>query len=491
MDERILAALRIRIRHLRRDLDWLLWAAGASTDDAKSFLGAWYLAYVAAVGVAWSVSSWAALEHAAAELLGSLPAAFALAPLGLAMGAWCAAAFVCALQALRRSPFRLLAADISWLSGSGPALVAMAASDVVLRCAGACALGVLAGLLATSGMASGLRIWAAALSALAGLCTVLLPCVIAEARLVREKTDAFPAGALLLAIAAACAMAASAALLRVPGVSETVLFALALSLAASFAILERNVCMPALACEALSDTEPLTMRWLRLTNLGLHRELARSARLRRRGALIELPLGGCGWKALVSRAALVHLRRFECLVDILLFAGVYVPLLGALCSGVLGRGLLLPGAALLLWNYHTARELVRVFNADEDNRLIRPFLPFGTLRLLVADSLPALLLAILASCLACVVALGHRGLAPQTCAICVLLDIATVICGGISRIVLPGLYRRVSFELAFLAVVVVTCLVSLTGEWLAVAAVLAAFVLIGGAMVFLGRDAPL
>lgn len=491
MDGRVMAALRIRARHLRRDLDWLLWVVGTSTDDARSFLGAWYLAYVVAVGVAWAVLSWAALEHFAAGLLASLPAALALMPLGLALGAWCAAALVRALQALRRSPFRLLAPDISWLSGSRSALAAMMVSDVVSRCAGACALGVLAGLLATSGMVSELRIWAAALSALAGFCTVLLPCVIAEARLVREKADAFPAGALLLAVVAACAMAASAVLLRVPAVPGTVLVALALSLVASFVILGRNVCMPALACEAVLGAEPSTMLWLRLTNRALHRELARSSRLERRGRLFKLPLGGYGWKVLVSRATLVHLRRFEGMADILLFAGVYVPLLGALCLGALDRVLLVPGAALLLGNYHSARELVRVFDADEDNRLIRPLLPFGTLRLLVADSLPALLLSMLVSCLMCVAVLGRGGLAPQACAICALIDVAAVVCGGISRVVLPGVYRRMSFELMLFAVVAATCLVSLTGEWLAVAATLASFVLVGGAVIFLGCDTPL
>lgn len=491
MDGRVMVALRIRARHLRRDLDWLLWMAGTSTDDAKSFLGAWYLAYILAVGVAWSVFSWAALEHFAAGLLASLPAALTLMPLGLALGAWCAAALVRVLQALRRSPFRLLAADVLWLSGSRPALAAMMVSDVVLRCAGASVLGALAGLLATSGMVSGLRIRAAALSALAGLCTALLPCVVAEARLVRGKADAFPTGALLLAVAAVCAMAAAAALLRVPAVSEAVLLSLALSLAASFAILGRNVCMPALACEAVLGTEPSVTRWLRLTNRTLHRELARSSRLERRGILFKLLLGGCGWKALVSRAAIVHLRRLEGLADILLFAGVYVPLLGALCLGVLDRGLLVPGAALLLRNHHSARELVRVFNADEDNRLIRPFLPFGTLGLLVADSLPALLLSMSVSCLMCVAVLGRGGLALQACAICALIDTATVVCGGISRVVLPGVYRRMSFELTLFAVVAATCLASLAGEWLAVAAVLAAFVLIGGAAIFFGRDTPL
>ncbi len=488
MDGRVMAALRIRGRHLRQDLDWLLWVTGTSIDDSKNFLGAWYLAYVLAVGVAWLLFSWAALERFAAGLLAFLPAELAHIPLGFVMGAWCAAALARALQALRRSPFRLLSADISWLSGSRPALVAMTASDVVLRCAVACVLGVLAGLLATSGMAAAMRVRAAALSALAGLCTTLLPCVVAEARLVRERTDAFPAGALLLAVAAVCAMAASAALLRVPAVPELVLLALALSLAASYTILERNVCMPSLACEAVLDARSSTMRWLRLTNRELYRELDRNARLERRGRLLKLPLGCCGWRTLVSRAVLVHLRRPESLADILLFAGVYVPLLGALCLGVLGKEMLAPGAAMLLMNYHSARELVRVFNADEDNRLIRPLLPFGTLRLLAADSLPALLLSILTSCFVSVTVLGHWCLAPQACAICVLIDVAAVVCGGISRVVLPGVYRRMSFELSLFAVVAATCLVSLTGAWLAVAATLAAFVLVGGAAIFLGRD---
>ena len=264
------------------------------------------------------------------------------------------------------------------------------------------------------------------------------------------------------------------------------LLLLACLLIVTLALLGRRVCMPALACEAVLGTESDASRWLRLTNRDRYRELTRDARLARRRWLPTLPLGHRGWRTLASRAALVHLRRFEGLGDILLYAGVSVPLLCALCLGTLDGQLMVPCAAAVTLNYRAARELVRVFCADEDNRLVRPLLPFGSLQLLVADSLPALSLAILMSCLVCAVTLGSQGL--QACVIAALLDVATVVCGGLSRVMLPVVYRRVSFELAFLVMVVVACLVSLTGAWTFVAAVLAALVLAGGVAIALGRD---
>lgn len=486
MDGRVEAALRVRARHLRHDLDWLLWVAGTSLDDSKSLLGAGYLAYLLALGVVWALFSWAALERFLAGVLTQMPVSLARAPLEVVLAAWCVTALAYALRALRRSPFRLLAADVSWLSGSRPAIATMVVSDVALRCLGACMVGALVGLLATSGMGALMRIGAAASSALAGLCTTLLPCVVAEARLARGRRGVPTAVAPASTIGAVCVMGIAAVL---PGglvMAAVPLLLLAGLLIVTLVLLGRRVCMPALVCEAALDTESAASRWMRLTNRDRYRELTRDARLARRSWLPTLPLGRRGWRTLASRATLVHLRRFEGLGDILLYAGVYVPLLCALCLGVLGGQLLVPCAAAVALNHRAARELVRVFCADEDNRLMRPLLPVGALRLLVADSLPAVALAMLASCLVCVVTLGPQGL--QACAIAVLLDVATVVCGGLSRVTLPVVYRRVSFELAFLAMVAVACLVSLTGRWLLVAAALAALVLVGGAALVLGRD---
>lgn len=485
MDGRVEAALRMRARHVRRDLDWLLWVAGTSVDDSKGLMGAGYLAYVLAIGALWALFSWAALERFLAGVLTQLPASFALASLRAMLVAWWVAALVCVLRALRRSPFRLLAADVSWLLGSVPAIGAMVFSDVALRCMGSSVVGALLGLLVMSGRGPVVRAWAATLSALAGLCMTLLPCVVAEARVARGRIPR--AVAPVAAIVALCVMGLAATLPRGLAPAAMLLLLLAVLLGAALALLWRRACVPALACEAALGTESAASRWMRLTNRDRYRELARDARLARRSWLPALPLGRRGWRTLASRAALVHLRRFEGLGDILLYAGVYVPLLCALCLGMLGGQLLVPCAAAVALNHRAARELVRVFCADEDNRLMRPLLPLRPLRLLVADSLPALALAMLVSCLVCIVTLGSQGL--QACVIVVLLDAATVVCGGLSRVALPVVYRRVSFELAFLAMVVVACLVSLAGEWTFVVAALAAFVLAGGAAIAFGSDA--
>lgn len=487
MDGRVEASLRVRARHVRRDLDWLLWVAGTSVDDSRSLMGVGYLAYMLVLGVIWALFSWAALEHFLARLLASMPASFAHAPLEAVLVTWCMTTLVRVLRAFRRPPFRLLAADVSWLLGSGPAIGAMVFSDVALRCMGSCILAALVGLLATSSEEGAMRAWAAVLSALAGLCATVLPYVVAEARLARGRVPYVVASA--LAIVALLAMGIAATLPWGFAMTAMSLLLLAGLLTVALAFLWGRVRIPALACETAYGMEPAVGRWMRLTNCDRYRELVRDARLAQRGRLIALPLGRRGWRTLVSRAVLVHLRRFEGLGDILLYAGVLVPLLCALCLGTLGIQLLVPCAAAVVLNYRSARELVRVFCMDEDNRLIRPLLPLGTLRLLVTDSLPTLSLAILASCLVCIVALGRWDIVPHACAIAVLLDVATVVCGGLSRVTFPMVYRRASFELAFLAMVAVACLVSLTGSWLLVVIALATFALAGGMIIALGHDA--
>lgn len=156
------------------------------------------------------------------------------------------------------------------------------------------------------------------------------------------------------------------------GLPMALLAVLACLLAGALVLLKRRICVPALACDAMPDAGAgLISGWLmHLTNRGLYHELERSSRLARRKWLLSLPLRGHGWQTLVSRAILVHLRRFEGLGDILLFAGVYVPLLCSLCLGVLGLQLLVPCAAAVVLNYRAAAEFVRVFRADEDNRLV-------------------------------------------------------------------------------------------------------------------------
>ena len=156
------------------------------------------------------------------------------------------------------------------------------------------------------------------------------------------------------------------------GLPMALLAVLACLLAGALVLLKRRICVPALACDAMPDAGAgLISGWLmHLTNRGLYHELERSSRLARRKWLLPLPLCGHGWQTLVSRAILVHLRRFEGLGDILLFAGVYVPLLCSLCLGVLGLQLLVPCVAAVVLNYRAAAEFVRVFRADEDNRLV-------------------------------------------------------------------------------------------------------------------------
>lgn len=484
MDGRTRAVLHVRARHLKRDLDWLLWVTGTSMEESRTLMGAWYLLYALVVLIVWAVLSWAALENACAEVMHPLPPSLRLMPLALLLGMWCAVALARGIRALWKPPFRLLPADVAWLSGSGSALMAMALSDVVLRCVGVGALGILAGLLATAGMGPDLRFGAAVASALAGACAVLLPCCVAEARLASRGYRA----SLAIALVGSCALAPSVLFAATPTVAALPPLVVACLLCTLSALLGREACVPLLVCESMLEMDPATMRWISLTNRALFRELTRNRRLARRGPLVRPPLWGRGWTALVSRAVIVHLRRFEGLGDILVFGGICVPLLCMVCLVPGLTSLLVPCAAGVVMSYQSAHVLVRVFCEDEDNSLVRPLLPMGPLLLLVADSLPALLLSVGASCLACSLSFAPLGIAPQACALCVLLDVATMLCGGLSRVVVPLVWRHVSFEIAFFIVIAVTCLVSLMGSWLALLAALALLDFVGVAAVYFGSD---
>lgn len=490
MDRCTRAVLHVRVRHLKRDLDWFLWITGTSVDESQTLMGAWYLLYVLAVLVVWAFLSWAALENTCAAIIGSLPTHFRYAPFALVLTMWLFVALVRAIQALWRSPFRLAPADVAWLSGSGHALVVMALSDVVLRCVGIGILGLMGGLLATTGMGSDLRLYAAFTSALVGICTLMLPCCVAEVRFVcRRRVPSLGValiGACSLVTTVLCAAFPPAAFPPAALVSS---LAIVCFLCVLFLLLERRVCVPLLVCESTLDVDPMTSFRMSLTNRALFQELARNKRLARRGPLILPPLVGRGWLSLISRAAIVLLRRFEGLGDIVFFGGICVPMLCATCLVPDFMGVLVPCAAGVVMSYRSAHTLVRVFCEDEDNRFMRSMLPVDPLRLLVADSLPALILAGGLSCLACSLVFAPLGLVVPACVICVLLDAATMFCGGLSRVVLPSISRRVSFEVAFFVVVVVTCLVSCVRSWMALVVVLSCLDALACATVYFGSDA--
>ena len=111
------------------------------------------------------------------------------------------------------------------------------------------------------------------------------------------------------------------------GLPMALLAVLACLLAGALVLLERRICVPALVCDAMPDAGAgLISGWLmHLMNRGLYHELERSSRLARRKWLLSLPLCGHGWQTLVSRAILVHLRRFEGLGDILLLPASTCP----------------------------------------------------------------------------------------------------------------------------------------------------------------------
>ena len=139
------------------------------------------------------------------------------------------------------------------------------------------------------------------------------------------------------------------------------------------------------------------LRFLALAHGGAYKEACRRRRLGRRRQARGTWRFCHGPGAYVSHALASLARQPSGLLGILSWGALVVP------SGALLVGLRPDVGVLLIWYLLAANglreplELTRTFREDCATRLVRPMLPAGTLRLLALDSLPALVVAALAS----------------------------------------------------------------------------------------------
>ncbi|PWM13687.1 MAG: hypothetical protein DBX97_24465 [Collinsella tanakaei] len=120
-----------------------------------------------------------------------------------------------------------------------------------------------------------------------------------------------------------------------------------------------------------------------------YRKLLRIRRLeaRRFRSVINI---GSGMLAPVSRAFISHVRQPMPLLSAALFWGVVIiPWYAVLATTAHHFMMNLVWLVLAIQGMESAREVTRVFTEDCRNRIIRDALPFGRIRLLLADSVLA------------------------------------------------------------------------------------------------------
>ena len=182
------------------------------------------------------------------------------------------------------------------------------------------------------------------------------------------------------------------------------------------------------------------------------RDYRRRRKLAARRLRFRLPRGE-GPAALVARAALAQVRRYDGLPSLLAQGAVVVPFGVLAIGGVGGPVLFLFWLQALLMMPQGAREATRAFRDDMRNRLVRDRLPFGTLSLLVFDSLPAFVLTTVLACAACALA-APPGMPPLAAVgLAVLVNACTLAACGLDAVRLFAHGPRLCYEYGALALV--------------------------------------
>ena len=394
--------LWLRVRHARTALVRLVHAGGTDLVEDRGLGERAYQLYLAAIAAVWAALMWAALLDATAAAFAAAGPALSATALTLGLMAPVTVFAWAAVRALRTSPVKLARADIPFVAAGPLGMRAIAGTGCAVSMLGAAAAAALAGYVLGVGLGSGLGAFAPPLA-----------CALA--------------GALLVAAAAGGAWALGAARLACPRGA-------------------RRRGTVALALAAVADYRR-------------RRKLA--ARLAR-GVRFRLPLAS-GAGALVSRAALSHLRQYGGLPSLLAF-GASAALLGVLAlAGVGGPVTFLFWLAALVMFPQGVREATRAFRDDLRVRLVRDRLPFGTLSLLVLDSLPGFAAASAVSCAVVALALPAGFPLAAGLALAVLVNAAAVLCCGLDAVSLfPG-GPRPFYEAGALVLVAATGALSLAG----------------------------
>lgn len=446
--------LWLRVRHARTALVRLVHAGGTDLVEDRGLGERAYQLYLAAIAVVWAALMWAALLDATAAAFAAAGPALSATALTLGLLAPVTVFAWAAVRALHTSPVKLARADIPFVAAGPLGMRAIAGTGCAASMLGAAAAAALAGYVLGVGLGSGLGAFAPPLAcALVG--ALLVAAAAGGAWLLGAARLACPRGArrrgtVALALAAVACAAGIAACAAEGGL----LVLLAPRIDRASVIVENALYADLQPFGPLSPLDPQVVADYRR-----RRKLA--ARLAR-GVRFRLPLAS-GAGALVSRAALSHLRQYGGLPSLLAFGASAAPLGVLALAGVGGPVTFLFWLAALVMFPQGVREATRAFRDDLRVRLVRDRLPFGTLSLLVLDSLPGFAAASAVSCAVVALALPAGFPLAAGLALAVLVNAAAVLCCGLDAVSLfPG-GPRPSYEAGALVLVAATGALSLAG----------------------------
>lgn len=438
--------LWLRVRHARTALVRLVHAGGTDLVEDRGLGERAYQLYLAAIAAVWAALMWAALLDATAAAFAAAGPALSATALTLGLMAPVTVFAWAAVRALRTSPVKLARADIPFVAAGPLGMRAIAGTGCAVSMLGAAAAaagGAWALGAARLACPRGARRRGTVALALAAAAAALGAAVLA----LGVPPAAFAPGGPGAAVACAAGIAACAA-------EGGLLVLLAPRIDRASVIVENALYADLQPFGPLSPLDPQVVADYRR-----RRKLA--ARLAR-GVRFRLPLAS-GAGALVSRAALSHLRQYGGLPSLLAF-GASAALLGVLAlAGVGGPVTFLFWLAALVMFPQGVREATRAFRDDLRVRLVRDRLPFGTLSLLVLDSLPGFAAASAVSCAVVALALPAGFPLAAGLALAVLVNAAAVLCCGLDAVSLfPG-GPRPFYEAGALVLVAATGALSLAG----------------------------
>lgn len=495
--------LWLRVRHLRTRTNRFLNVAGTDLDESTSLTDRMYLLYIAVIIVVWAFLSWNALMGFTARgltLLSPDTAGLLLATLPLVPAVIC---LVPSIRALLTSPYKMTEQDIAYLGSDRECVRTAIFLDAARGALGYGVVGALVGILVVGGLnPTESAVPIIATCALAMMAGRLLPWVIGLSRVsptIRPKALALSVSCLLLAMAIGSAfiplavvvaspkdeLMAAACRLEMPAAT-----ALGCGIAAEWAaivLIAPLTSIVSMIDESEVYAETMAIRSIALVSPRTYTQIIRRRKNERRGPLTSLRIG-MGRGALLSHTTLSAIRRFEGLGDVLVWSAIIVP---AGMPFVLGFGpslLLLPWMLLIIRSSGKPHEMSRVFDDDEGNRMLRSNLPFGPLTLLAIDSLPTLAVACVGSTVGCVLTLGAFGNVGTGIVLSLLIDVGTVVCGGLAVVIVPFIYRKIWFEASLLLLVGTVAATPTLGSATISAAIAAVLIAAGMAGIAFGRD---
>lgn len=464
---------RLRLRHLRSDARFLLFAVGTDIDEDRGFLERSYQLYLIVIFAVALALSWAQVLDIVADIATALgPELSAWLASSLLLFAPAVAVLAWGVQGLRETPLRLAGADISWLARTVrpeelfvTQLASGAPAILLVGALGGTALAVLAaGPLPTWAVATALALLTARIFVL----DTVLPRSAAEP--FRRRSATVWAGVVIAAAGVGLAVASGYLASLVPNaLSPVVLLAVC---AADLLMLAAAVnCAGRADMAFVVDDNELyaarrALRFLAFADSGAYKEACRRRRARRGRQTRRTWRFRQGRGALVSHALVSLLRRPASLLRLLSWGALLVPAGALVMVARPGIGVLASWLFCSVMVLRSPLELGHVFREDCRNRLVRSLLPFGRLELLAFDSLPALAVTLVSSCAAsgaCAVALGIDALSAVllSCALDVLLALSCGLDDPAAPVRL-GTVLMTSFAFAVLALVAVG-LLSLLG----------------------------